>query len=198
MKMSKLDRFLVSDGILDSFLDLTEIVLDRFLLNHRPIILKEMLVDYSPVSFHLFYSWFLEDDFVTLVEETWRNYEFNNSNGLISLKNKLQLLKSKVKFWSGEKIKEWNAQKIVLKNRLLDIHRVVDTRVATSIDLEARVSTLKEIDDIVRSENLDLAQKEKVKLAIKGDENTSYFHGVINNKYDNLLFEVLCPKGCDF
>ncbi|GJX28408.1 RNA-directed DNA polymerase, eukaryota [Tanacetum coccineum] len=50
-KMSKLDRFLVSQGIVDLFPNLTGLVLHRNISDHRPILLKESHVDYGPTPF---------------------------------------------------------------------------------------------------------------------------------------------------
>nr|GEW57794.1 RNA-directed DNA polymerase, eukaryota [Tanacetum cinerariifolium] len=72
-KMSKLDWFLVSQGMLDLFPNLTGLILHRHLSDHRPILLKETHVDYGPTSFRLYHSWFLEDDFHSVIENSWNN-----------------------------------------------------------------------------------------------------------------------------
>ncbi|GJS49220.1 RNA-directed DNA polymerase, eukaryota [Tanacetum coccineum] len=46
-KMSKLDRFLVSEGIISLFPSLTALCLDHHLSNHRPILLNEIHTDYD-------------------------------------------------------------------------------------------------------------------------------------------------------
>nr|GFB51249.1 RNA-directed DNA polymerase, eukaryota [Tanacetum cinerariifolium] len=51
LKMSKLDRFLISEGLLLVFPFLSAICLDRHLSDHRPIHLRELDVDYGPTSF---------------------------------------------------------------------------------------------------------------------------------------------------
>nr|GFB04850.1 RNA-directed DNA polymerase, eukaryota [Tanacetum cinerariifolium] len=72
-KMSKLDRFLVSQGMLDLFPNLTGLILHRHLSDHRPILLKETHVDYGPTPFRLYHSWFLKDDFHSVIEDSWNN-----------------------------------------------------------------------------------------------------------------------------
>nr|GEZ71047.1 RNA-directed DNA polymerase, eukaryota [Tanacetum cinerariifolium] len=47
-KMSKLDRFLVSEGIFVTFPTISAICLDRYLSDHRPILLNEIHTDYGP------------------------------------------------------------------------------------------------------------------------------------------------------
>lgn len=58
-KMKKLDRFLVSNGILNSYPNLIGVVLTRLWSDHAPIVLKEEHRDYGPAPFKLFHSWFL-------------------------------------------------------------------------------------------------------------------------------------------
>lgn len=48
-KISKLDKFLVSEGVVHSFIDFVAIALDR--LDYRPIVLKNDNVDYGPSPF---------------------------------------------------------------------------------------------------------------------------------------------------
>nr|GEV94969.1 hypothetical protein [Tanacetum cinerariifolium] len=56
-KMSKLDRFLVSENFLESFPHATGLVMEKGIPDHRPIFLKESTVDYGPTSFLFFHSW---------------------------------------------------------------------------------------------------------------------------------------------
>ncbi|GKA81649.1 RNA-directed DNA polymerase, eukaryota [Tanacetum coccineum] len=62
-KMSKLDRFFVTDGLLSLFPHISVVCLDRNLSDHHPILLREVVVDYEPYSFRVFHSWwdFLDD-----------------------------------------------------------------------------------------------------------------------------------------
>ena len=50
-KMSKLDRFLVSENLLNTCPNINAIKLDRYLSDHRPILLRETLYDYGPIPF---------------------------------------------------------------------------------------------------------------------------------------------------
>ncbi|GJZ47729.1 RNA-directed DNA polymerase, eukaryota [Tanacetum coccineum] len=55
-KMSKLDRFLVSDRFLSLFPHTSAVCLDRHLSDHRPILLQEFNTDYGATPFRLFHS----------------------------------------------------------------------------------------------------------------------------------------------
>ncbi|GJY83471.1 putative RNA-directed DNA polymerase, eukaryota, reverse transcriptase zinc-binding domain protein [Tanacetum coccineum] len=92
-KMSKPDRFLVSESFLEMFLHATGLVLEKGIPGHRPILLKESIVDYGPTPFWFFHSWLEMDGFQDLVVQTWRNNGLTNANGFMLFKKKLQNLK---------------------------------------------------------------------------------------------------------
>nr|GEY13512.1 RNA-directed DNA polymerase, eukaryota [Tanacetum cinerariifolium] len=72
-KMSKLDRFLVLEGIFVSFPTISAICLDRHLSDHCPILLNEIHTDYGPTPFRVYHSWFKRDGFDALVENAESN-----------------------------------------------------------------------------------------------------------------------------
>ncbi|GJT52574.1 RNA-directed DNA polymerase, eukaryota [Tanacetum coccineum] len=74
-KMSKLDRFLLSEGLFDFFPYLSAICLDKNLSDHRPILLRESCLDYGPNPFSFFTASFLWMD-LTVCGKPW-----NISNG---------------------------------------------------------------------------------------------------------------------
>nr|GEW31611.1 RNA-directed DNA polymerase, eukaryota [Tanacetum cinerariifolium] len=57
-KMSQLDRFLVSDGINNLFPSITAICLDRHISDHRPILFREVKLDFGPTPFRFYHSRF--------------------------------------------------------------------------------------------------------------------------------------------
>ncbi|GJZ14281.1 hypothetical protein Tco_0549511 [Tanacetum coccineum] len=55
--MSKLDRFLVSESVISGSPNIKAVTLERFLSDHRPILLKENGYDYGPTPFRFFHHW---------------------------------------------------------------------------------------------------------------------------------------------
>nr|GEW19990.1 RNA-directed DNA polymerase, eukaryota [Tanacetum cinerariifolium] len=53
----------------------------------------------------------------------------------------------------------------------------------------------KKLHDITPIDSLEVAQKAKVRWAIKGDENTKYFHGILNNKRSQLAIRGVLVDG---
>ncbi|GKC90487.1 RNA-directed DNA polymerase, eukaryota [Tanacetum coccineum] len=96
-KMSKLDRFLISEGLISIFPSLAAICLDRRLSDHRPILLRESSVDYGPTPFCVFHSWFTKDGFDNLIADTWNNLSIMETNKISLLRKKFQALKAIIK-----------------------------------------------------------------------------------------------------
>nr|GFA49058.1 RNA-directed DNA polymerase, eukaryota [Tanacetum cinerariifolium] len=130
-KMSKLDRFFVSEGILSAFPSSTVICLDSHLSDHRPILLKEIRIDFGPSLFQTYHSWFTRDGFDTMVEQAWKITPCNSGSRFLYQTIRLRLIRS----WIG------------------------------------------------------------VKWAIEGDENSKFFHGLINKKRSQLSIRGVFVDG---
>ncbi|GKD84947.1 hypothetical protein Tco_1356101 [Tanacetum coccineum] len=133
--MSKLDRFLISEGLMELSPNISAVCLDRYLSDHRPILLRELSVDYGPDPFRLYHYWFTLEGFDKMVEETWNEGIPDEANAMIKMNKKLKFL------------------------------------------------------------NIELSQKEKVKWAIEGGENSRYFHGIINKKRAQIAIRGVLADG---
>nr|GEV94057.1 RNA-directed DNA polymerase, eukaryota [Tanacetum cinerariifolium] len=61
--------------------------------------------------------------------------------------------------------------------------------------LLSRMDLLKQIHDIKSSDARDCMQKAKIQWAIEGDENSKFFHGIINRKRVNLAIKGVMVDG---
>nr|GEY20640.1 RNA-directed DNA polymerase, eukaryota [Tanacetum cinerariifolium] len=106
------------------------------LLDHRPILLRDVIADYGATPFRLYHSWLTPNGFEQLVIHTWNSTILEDSNGMIQFKKKLNSLDA-----------------------------------------------------------LDNLQKAKIQWAIEGDENSKFFHGVINRKRASLAIRGVMVDG---
>ncbi|GJT75163.1 RNA-directed DNA polymerase, eukaryota, reverse transcriptase zinc-binding domain protein [Tanacetum coccineum] len=141
-KMSKLDRFLISEGLLTTYPGLSAVPLDRYLSDHRPILLREAHVNYGPIK----------------------------------------------------KDKD-RSQKKNLKDELAAIDAFLDKGEGTSTTRETRSFVLNSVNDLDKLEAIELAQKAKIKWAIEGDENSKYYHGILNKKRNQLAIRGILADG---
>ncbi|GJU70031.1 hypothetical protein Tco_1256290 [Tanacetum coccineum] len=136
-KLSKLDRFLITEDVLDSTPDIRITALDHLWSDHTPILLYVLKSDFGPTPFKFYISWLFRDDFNDI-------------------------------------------QKAMLDLKSID--KKIDDGTVTQFDRDNRTKLLQDIDKFDNLEAHDLIQKAHIKWDIEGDENSKFFHGMINQK----------------
>ncbi|GJV80412.1 RNA-directed DNA polymerase, eukaryota [Tanacetum coccineum] len=180
-KMSKLDRFLISENLFNSFLDICAISLDRFLSDHRPILLRESNHDYGKIPFRYFNHWAELDGFNTFVTDTWNSAPVE-SNAMRNVMQKFKFLKGKIREWLKVNKSKNIYNSGILKEEIKKIDAEIDNGLASDTTINRRMEVLNSIQHLDKIQAMDMAQKAKVKWAIEGDENSRYFHGILNKK----------------
>nr|GEY37459.1 RNA-directed DNA polymerase, eukaryota [Tanacetum cinerariifolium] len=170
--MSKLDHFLVSDSLLCNCPRISLVTFGQVLSDHRPILLRESIYDYGPIPFKFYHYWFDIDVFDKLVEDSWNEIHVVDNNAYVRFMKKLKLLKERIKAWNGSYRELTNCRKNTLKTELTNLDSVLD-----------------------RGEAMEVAQKAKIKWVVEGDENSKYYHGVINKKRNNLAIRGVLVDG---
>nr|GEU97761.1 RNA-directed DNA polymerase, eukaryota, reverse transcriptase zinc-binding domain protein [Tanacetum cinerariifolium] len=139
-KMSKLDRFLISESLMSSCSNILAITLERYLSDHRPIL---------------------------LLKDAWIEAPVDESNDMTNMMKKLKYLK--------QKIREWNKGNVEVVKQRMDV--------------------IKSLQDLENLQSLETAQKAKIKWAIEGDDNSKYYHGVLNKKRSQLNIRGILVDG---
>nr|GEU98229.1 RNA-directed DNA polymerase, eukaryota [Tanacetum cinerariifolium] len=153
-KISKLDRFLMTDGVLSLSPHLSSICLDKHLSDHHPILLRELVSDYGPIPFRIYHSWFSLDGFDKMVTSTWNSFNLEDGNGMIRFKNKIQMLKNVIHLWVADFKKNQSARTCELKVKLSDIDKFLDQRNVSDDILFSRMDTLKQLQEVKKRANL--------------------------------------------
>ncbi|GJS47171.1 RNA-directed DNA polymerase, eukaryota, reverse transcriptase zinc-binding domain protein [Tanacetum coccineum] len=144
------------------------ISLDRYLSDHRPILMRKVHFDYGLIPFRFFHYWFEMDDFDKLVEDSWKETPMVESNAITNLMMKLKHLKVKIREWNKDKKKNASNRKVRIKEELAELENL---------------------------QSLETAQKDKVKWAIEGDENSKFYHGILNKKMNQLNIRGILIDG---
>nr|GEV92352.1 RNA-directed DNA polymerase, eukaryota [Tanacetum cinerariifolium] len=189
-KMSKLDRFLVSDGIFSIFPSLTALCLDRHLSDHRPVLFWEVHLDFGPTPFRFYHSWFDFVGFDELIKTSWQSFSHSDDNGMTRFKKKLQDLKVIIRRWIKVKRLERSGSKNDIVTELGAIDKDMDRGVVNDDNVLRRLEPKRNLLNVTEMEAKDRYQKSKVKWAIKGDENSKFFHGIINKRRSQLAIRA--------
>ncbi|GKA40565.1 putative RNA-directed DNA polymerase, eukaryota, reverse transcriptase zinc-binding domain protein [Tanacetum coccineum] len=76
-----------------------------------------------------------------------------------------------------------------------DFDKKIDSSTATDVDIQSRIQLLKERDDLDRLLSLDLAQKTKIQWDVEGDENSKFFHGILNQRRRHQSIQGILIEG---
>ncbi|GKB09320.1 RNA-directed DNA polymerase, eukaryota [Tanacetum coccineum] len=194
-KMSKLDRFLVSENLLVSCPQLNAITLERFLSDHRPILLRENHYDYGPTPFRFFHHWIEMEGFCNLVEDTWKNSPCVGSNAMKILMTKLKHLKNTIREWNKNNMTCRKNVKAKYKKDLEAVDRTLDSGQGAEKEIRYRSDIILKLQQCEEIDSLEMAQKAKIKWAVEGDENSKFFHGMLNKKRNILNIRGVMVDG---
>ncbi|GJX79422.1 RNA-directed DNA polymerase, eukaryota [Tanacetum coccineum] len=140
-KMSKLDRFLISENLFNSYPNICATSLDRFLSDHRPILLRESNHDYGPIPFRYFNHWTELDGFNKFVIDTWNSAPVE-TNAMRNVMQKFKFLKGKIREWL-KIYKSKNGGSGILKEELNRIDADIDKGLASDIIINRRMEVVK-------------------------------------------------------
>ncbi|XP_022040475.1 uncharacterized protein LOC110943026 [Helianthus annuus] len=192
-KLSKLDRFLVCLGFREQWPNATVLALDRVASDHRPIVLSTVQSDFGHIPFRFFNSWFEYPGFVDYVLQLCGAFSFSGPEDL-ALAIKLRWLKNKIKSWLKEEKETREGTYGSKKSRLTSIESLAEERPLLEEELAERADCRNYVVEFDRLKQLDLRQKSRSKWAIDGDENSAYFHHIINanistNRLNGLMID---------
>ncbi|KAJ0545818.1 hypothetical protein HanIR_Chr08g0353981 [Helianthus annuus] len=191
-RLSKIDRMFICPSFLSKWSSAMLTGLPRYRSDHRPLLLKCCEVKFGNPPFRFFNSWLNEESLQKTVIDSYSLCQQPIPPDKL-LAQRLKEVKFAIKPWSRNlKIRD---SKII--NGLAKKIESLDIK-AESMSLseeecsnrELWAKTLAEIED----NNLeDLKQRAKVKWITDGDENSSFFHGIIkghqkHNRINGLVF----------
>ncbi|GJR90578.1 hypothetical protein Tco_0214589 [Tanacetum coccineum] len=133
--------------------------------------------------------------FKSFVETTWKSLNIVEPNGLIRLKKKLQALKIAIKAWSKEANKRSNDRKINIQQNLSEVDKLIDQGKSNYEILIIRIMLLNDLQELNNRNAMEISQKAKIRWSIEGDENSKYFHGIMNKKRSQLAIRGTLANG---
>ncbi|GKE47909.1 hypothetical protein Tco_1479167 [Tanacetum coccineum] len=97
--------------------------------------------------------------------------------------------------WNNDKKRNSSNSKIVFKEELTKLDATIDKCEGNVDIVNRRSSVLKSLQEMEKLQSLEAAQKAKIKWAIEGDENSKYYHGILNKKRNQLTIRGILVEG---
>ncbi|XP_076954760.1 uncharacterized protein LOC143629343 [Bidens hawaiensis] len=176
-KFSKLDRVLVCKDFMGRWPLASLTLLAKDCSDHRPILLASVASDFGHILFLFFNSWLDLTGFEDFVVKQCSRFRFEGPAEL-ALSTKLRM--------GGIKKKKETVQKLELEG---------ESRSLTNSELELRADCLDFVKEFESIKYRDLKQKTRVRWAVDGDENSKYFHSVINANLSSNRLQGLRING---
>ncbi|GJT57124.1 RNA-directed DNA polymerase, eukaryota [Tanacetum coccineum] len=151
-------------------------------------------------AFNLFISFagleeFDLDGFDNFVEQTWKNAQVTDMNAMSKLMKKLKFLKEQIRMWIKANKDMSKNNKQDLKADLNKIDLMLDKGDGNSDILSKRMDVIKSLQELDKLDTMEMAQKTKIKWAIEGDENSKYYHGILNKRRNQLAIRGILVEG---
>ncbi|GJV59705.1 RNA-directed DNA polymerase, eukaryota, reverse transcriptase zinc-binding domain protein [Tanacetum coccineum] len=195
-KLSKLDRFLITENSASFMHNYSTQVLDCHISDHRPILLSPSSSDFGPIPFKFYNSWLLDKNLHDIVAEFWeRHVTENGFNLIVSFKNKMKALKPIIKEWSNNQSSSQSRDKEDLIKKIKEFDDNIVRGTGDVVVGSQRITWLTNLRSIELKENLDFSQKAKIKWGIEADENSKLFHATVNQKRRYLSIHGIKHEG---
>ncbi|GKE70340.1 cytochrome P450, partial [Tanacetum coccineum] len=177
-KLSKIDRFLISNYYFDRWLNSYALALPREFSDHSPLLLSNLITNYRPIPIKFYNTWLSHKDFGSVLTTSWAtNVDFSTQSApmAVKFKKKPQKLKISIKSWRCDVQSSDSAATVTLCNSLEVLDLKAETIPLSPNEATAHINIIKDLTTLKRAKILDLHQKEKVRRVTNGDENSRFF-----------------------
>ncbi|GJU31861.1 RNA-directed DNA polymerase, eukaryota [Tanacetum coccineum] len=195
-KLSKLDRFLITESTTSLLHNYSAQVLDCHISDHRPIFLSPSASDFGPIPLKFYNSWLTDKHLHDIVVEFWEQHDTEISpNPIMRFRKKMKALKPFIREWSKNRSSSQSCDKeeLIKKNKEFDD---INARRTGDIVLGSqRITWITDLRSIESNGNLNYSQKAKIKLGIEADKNSKFFHATVNQKRRYLSIHRIKHEG---
>ncbi|XP_035841287.1 uncharacterized protein LOC118488182 [Helianthus annuus] len=179
-KQSKLDRFLVNPVFFNTWPEVDVEAVPSFLSGHCAIILKTDLVNFGPKPMRIFDSWFDLPGFNEAVVSALNKDPGISGPPDVRFVKKLCILRAEIKKWRDEMLKRSSEVESAALSDLESIHEILDDRSLSEEEQWILIESKKVLKEVEERKSKDMKQRSRIKWAKDRDENTKFFHAMVN------------------
>ncbi|XP_021995414.1 uncharacterized protein LOC110892565 [Helianthus annuus] len=178
--LSKIDRVLVCGEFVMRWPDATLLALNRDVPDHCPLVLTTIGNNFGPTPFRIFHSWMEASGFDEAIKKGLNVVVESNFKDEC-MASKLKAIKEELKKWRiSEKAKE-EEQLAIANENIQKLESVAETRPLTDQEIGTWQGYKKMVKDWQIAKTKDLMQQSRIKWIALGDENSTFFHAVVNS-----------------
>eukprot|EP00253_Pinus_taeda_P023904 PITA_23904 len=189
---SKLDRFLLSEQVLNKYVFIEARVLPGMGSDHWPICLEIDIKKTNikkPLCFESF--WLRNPNFLNKLEEWWNESQVRGQRKMHTFQLRLKELKQKIRKWNKEDFGNIFEEKQKLERAMEEVQQknIWEGRNEERCQEESRL--ISQIEERRKQEEILWKQKSRVNWLREGERNTSFFHqAMIQHRQRNRIFSI--------
>ncbi|GKV29990.1 hypothetical protein SLEP1_g38860 [Rubroshorea leprosula] len=191
---SRLDRFLLSDGMINFWGDCCQIGLNRTTSDHCPVMLKKVNSNWGPKPFRTLNCWDQHPEFVKMVEENWNSAGVEGWKGYVC-KEKLKRLRNKLKKWNSEVFGSFEKQIAEAATKINEVDNKNEDGELTEEDIMLRKEGFSELWEAWKRREVAWKQKTKLDWVKQGDANSKLFHRIMNSNRRRKMIRGIYKDG---
>eukprot|EP00253_Pinus_taeda_P027885 PITA_27885 len=194
---SRLDRFLVSEGIMNKDIFVEAKIMPSLGSDHWPIRLEvDIKVNQGKRPFRFEAFWLRDPEFIKKVEEWWRQSTIQGKGKMCTFQLKLKELKGRIKNWNKEEFGNIMEDKQNLEKEMESLQQkmILEGRTEESISKEGAI--LGKLEERWKQEEILWRQKSRIKWLREGERNTKFFHqAMVKNRQRNMILSIKDKNG---
>eukprot|EP00253_Pinus_taeda_P003926 PITA_03926 len=189
---SRLDRFLLSEQILNRDVFIEAKILPGLGSDHWPIRLEIDIKKNNgnkPFRFEAF--WLRNPDFLRKMEEWWTQSKVKGKGKMHTIQLKLKEIKGKIKKWNKEEFGNIMEERQKLEKEMEEIQQkiILEGRDEERSNEEGRI--INQLEERRKQEEILWRQKSRIKWLREGERNTKFFHqAMFQNRQRNQIFSI--------